>query len=128
MIKSYINLFFCVITNFIFQIIFGELAINFNNLEISLVEIEKVLSGLLITPMFWIALIMFMLSALFWISGIKKIALSEAFSFLSLNYLLILGYSSFFLNEEITLKNSVACIMIVLGAIVLAQNNKLNSR
>ena len=123
----YIILLFCVITNFIYQVVFKDLSILFVDFELTFENVIDLLFTLILHPNFWIAFFMFALSAVFWIIGIKNIALSKAFSFLSLNYLLIIGYSYIFLNEGLSFKKIGACILIVFGVILLAQSEKIKT-
>jgi drug/metabolite transporter (DMT)-like permease len=125
MIKSYLILIIAVIVNFSSQIIFADLSkeISFNTF--SIINVKTILFDLLLKPYFWLAFCFFMSSAILWVIGIKKIALAKAFSILSLNYILIFGYSFFILKEGISIYKLTSCLFIVCGVILLAQNENI---
>lgn len=129
MIKSYVFLIFCVLFNSASQVVFAWVAkdISFEVLTLSNVKLLSV--HLFNNWFFWIALTSFGLSALFWILGIKRIALAKAFSITSLNFILIFFYSFFILNEEISILKIIACLSIVSGVVILsnAKNIKVYS-
>ncbi len=114
-----------MITNFISQILFENLSQQIKVEVWSLLNLYTVLSSLVTTFYFWCALISFCLSSILWIFAIRRIALSIAFSMMSLNYVLIIAYTFFFLNEYISINQLISCTLIIAGVLIISNNQIL---
>ena len=80
MIKSYLLLIASIVINFSGQIIFTEIANKISFLTFNFESIKTIFLYLVYEPNFWLALFIFFIAALFWIVGLKKVALVKAFS------------------------------------------------
>ena len=125
MIKSYLLLIASIVINFSGQIIFTEIANKISFLTFNFESIKTIFMYLVYEPNFWLALFIFFIAALFWIVGLKKVALVKAFSIGSLNYILILIYSFFILKEDFSFYKLGSCLLIIFGVIDLSQNENI---
>jgi len=127
--KGTIYIIFCVFANFISQIFFNDLSKNvLANFDFRFSRISELLQLLLEEKEFYFAMLFYALSALFWLIGIKKLALSRAFSITSLNYVLITIYSFIILTEGFTFGKVLSCILISLGIIIMNLDNSVIKR
>lgn len=67
-----------------------------------------------------LGLFFYFVSAIFWISLLRKTELSLAYPMLSLGYVFILFFSYFFLGEHISIQRIFGTLLIVLGVITVA--------
>lgn len=125
MIRYYLLLLASIIINFFSQIIFTEIACKISFLSFSYENIKTIFMYLFFEPNFWLALFIFLIAALCWIVGLKKIALAKAFSIGSLNYILIFIYSYFILKEDFSFYKLGSCLLTIFGVIVLSQNENI---
>lgn len=126
--KSFYILILVVLSNFFSQILFKEIS-NFIVLtNISFESLYNLAILLIEMPVFWLAFFTFLLSATLWVIALKKVALSVAFSVMSLIYIFITFYSYFILKEEISIKNIISVFLIILGVLLIANNKKLNEK
>ena len=73
------------------------------------------------TPLVWLGLITFGLSALVWLAVLSRTELSFAYPFASLTYVIILLYGKFIGDEPVSLVRWAGVGFIVVGIILIAQ-------
>jgi multidrug transporter EmrE-like cation transporter len=73
------------------------------------------------TPAVWLGLFLFGLSAVVWLAVLSRTALSFAYPFASLTYVLILLADRFVLDQEIPALRSAGFACIVVGIILVSQ-------
>ena len=61
------------------------------------------------------------LASLAWIAAMSKFELSHAYPFMSLNFVVVLVLSVWFLNEPLTAAKVIGVAMIAIGTIVVAR-------
>ena len=119
-IKGFYLILLCILANFFSQIFFNILSkTQLSELTFSFLSLKKNLLIIFSSKFFFIAILLYTFSAIFWLLGIKKMPLSKAFSYTSINYILITIYSVFILNEEITINKILSILFITLGVIIM---------
>jgi drug/metabolite transporter (DMT)-like permease len=113
--------------NFGSQIFFKRLANSEVLSNFILSDSIVVLIELMKNIEFWIAFLLYGLSAVFWVLSLRKVPLAIAFSVLSLNYLLVMIYSGLYLNEKVTIENFLSCFFIVGGVLLIANSSKIEN-
>lgn len=124
-IKTYFLLSLVVITSFLSQIMFKDVAISLPKTKLSIDSITFSVFHTISNPLFILAFALYGISAILWLLSIKSATLSKAFSMLSLIYVLIVSYSFFVLKEEFTLNKLFSSIFIIIGILIITQNEKL---
>jgi len=61
-------------------------------------------------------------SAILWIVGMSKFQLSFMYPFLSLNYVIIIVGSEFFLNEDVQLNRYLSILFIIIGLVIISRS------
>lgn len=77
--------------------------------------------GVLIDPWIVSGLAAAFLASLTWIAAMTKFQLSHAYPFMSLNFVIVLVFSAWLLNEPITLAKVFGVAMIVIGTGAIAR-------
>jgi len=92
---------------------------SFGEMPIGLFNKIRFLLGLVFDP--WVFSVFFaaFLASLAWMAAMTKFDLSQAYPFMSLNFVLVLLLSGLLLNEPITIFKGIGVILIVLGTIVV---------
>jgi multidrug transporter EmrE-like cation transporter len=112
-LKGYTLILSSVVTNFISQIFFKKCG---DEIIISKIDFETIVS---IYSELTFGIIFYITSAIFWLLGLKKLNLFEAYSFTSLNYILITTYSYLYLNEFSDFNKLYGIPFIILGVILI---------
>lgn len=73
------------------------------------------------TPMVWIGLIVFGLSALVWLAVLSRASLSFAYPFASLTYVIILLYGKFIADEPVSVVRWGGVALIIGGIVLVSQ-------
>lgn len=73
------------------------------------------------TPMVWIGLLLFGLSALVWLAVLSRASLSFAYPFASLTYVIILFYGRFIADEPVSAARWGGVLLIIGGIILVSQ-------
>jgi drug/metabolite transporter (DMT)-like permease len=76
--------------------------------------------GAAMTPLVWLGLVLFGLSALVWLVVLSKTSLSFAYPFASLTYVLIVVFDRFVLHEPVPPARWLGVALIVSGILVVA--------
>lgn len=61
------------------------------------------------------------LASLAWMAAMTKFELSQAYPFMSLNFVIVLGLSIWLLTEPLTVPKALGVALIVLGTVVVAR-------
>lgn len=118
--KYVLYVILCVVANFLSQTQFKVVSNSIKEFNLTTETIFNLLFSFAFNFNFWLALILFALSSIFWVFGIKGTSLSKAFSLLSLNYVLIIFYSWWFLGEVITWNQLLSLILILTGVVLIS--------
>jgi len=73
------------------------------------------------SPIVWLGLVLFGLSAIVWLVVLSRASLSFAYPFASLSYVLILVMGRFVLDERITSLRLAGVALIVAGVVLVGQ-------
>ncbi|HEY7399412.1 MAG TPA: EamA family transporter [Actinomycetota bacterium] len=73
------------------------------------------------SPIVWLGLVLFGLSAIVWLVVLSRASLSFAYPFASLSYVLILVLGRFVLDERITSLRLAGVALIVAGVVLVGQ-------
>ncbi len=118
------NIFFFIIIPILFTV-FGEFLLKYSVtgqvIGFDLLSLTVVLSSPAI--LFGVGLIS--TSAILWIIGMSKFQLSFMYPFLSLNYVIIIVGSEFFLNEDVQFNRYVAILLIVIGLVIISRSQNV---
>jgi drug/metabolite transporter (DMT)-like permease len=105
--------------------VYGQLILKwriakFGPLPTDLLEKLKFLLSLLLDPVIFSGFVAAFLASLAWMAVMTKFELSHAYPFMSLNFVVVLLLSGWFLSEPITFQRVIGMSLIVLGTIVAA--------
>ena len=118
------NIFFFIIMPILFTVV-GEFLLKYSVtgqvIGFDLLSLTVVLSSPAI--LFGVGLIS--TSAILWIIGMSKFQLSFMYPFLSLNYVIIIVGSEFFLNEDVQFNRYVAILLIVIGLVIISRSQNV---
>ena len=70
-------------------------------------------------PRLWIGLILFGVSALFWLVVLSRVPLSVAYPFVGVSYILIVAFARFFLDEQVPFFRWVGVWVVALGIAIV---------
>lgn len=73
------------------------------------------------TPMVWLGLVLFGLSALVWLAVLSRASLSFAYPFASLTYVIILLYGRFLADEPVSVARWGGVLLIIGGIVLVSQ-------
>lgn len=73
------------------------------------------------TPMVWLGLVMFGLSALVWLAVLSRADLSFAYPFASLTYVIILLYARFIAEEPVSPVRWAGAALIISGILLVSR-------
>jgi len=107
-----------VVGEFLLKVSVTDLTIGFN-----LVSLLAIVSN----PGIMIGVSFVIISAILWIVGMSKFQLSFMYPFLSLNYVIIIVGSEFFLKEDVNINRYISILLIIIGLVIISrsQNTKL---
>ncbi len=74
-----------------------------------------------VTPLVWIGLVTFGLSALVWLAVLSRVSLSFAYPFASLTYVIILLYGKFIADEPVSPTRWAGVALIVAGIVLVSR-------
>lgn len=103
--------------------VFGQLAIKWQILKIGAMPPELVgkiifISKLMVNPWIASALTSAFLASIFWMAAMTKFQLSQAYPFMSLNFVITLLLSGWLLGEPISLQKIAGVFFICVGTVV----------
>ena len=70
-------------------------------------------------PRLWVGLVLFGVSALFWLVVLSRVPLSVAYPFVGISYVLIVIFSRVFLNEHVPATRWVGVLIVALGIAIV---------
>jgi drug/metabolite transporter (DMT)-like permease len=74
------------------------------------------------SPFFWGALAIYGVSVALWLWVLSRAELSVAYPFVSLGFVVTLGFAAIFLNETVTTLKLVGTLLIVAGCYMVARS------
>lgn len=83
-------------------------------------QVVEVLKGAAATPLVWVGLILFGLSALVWLVVLSRTALSFAYPFASLTYAIIVIADRFVLHYDVPPVRWIGVALIIAGIVLVA--------
>ncbi len=110
----------------IFFTVYGQLILKwritqFGALPADLLDKLKFLILLLLDPAIFSGFFAAFLASLAWMAAMTKFDLSHAYPFMSLNFVVVLLLSGWFLGEAMTIQRALGVGLIVLGTVVAAR-------
>jgi uncharacterized membrane protein len=93
---------------------YGQLPVNF-------IEKLKFLISLIFDPAIFSGFAAGFLASLAWMAAMTKFDLSHAYPFMSLNFVVVILLSGWFLSEPVTLQRALGVGLIVFGTVVAAR-------
>nr|VFJ64678.1 MAG: EamA-like transporter family protein [Candidatus Kentron sp. FW] len=94
---------------------------TFGSLPTDMFDKMEFLVSLLFDPFIFSGLFAAFLASLTWMAAMTKFELSHAYPFMSLNFVLVLLLSAWFLREPLTLQKMFGVGLIAIGTVVAAQ-------
>ena len=70
-------------------------------------------------PRLWVGMVLFGVSALFWLVVLSRIPLSVAYPFVGISYILIVAFSRVLLHEEVPLLRWIGVIVVGIGIAIV---------
>jgi uncharacterized membrane protein len=83
-------------------------------------SVGKLMVGAAQTPLVWLGLVLFGLSALVWLVVLSKVSLSFAYPFASLTYVLIILFDRLILKQQVPAARWIGVALIISGILVVA--------
>ncbi|MFH1613155.1 MAG: EamA family transporter [bacterium] len=90
-------------------------------LEISLAKLFPLIIKIFFNPFIIIGLMFYAVGAFTWILALSKVPISLAYPLLSISYVIIVGVSSIFFHEHVSLMRWIGVGIIILGVTLIAQ-------
>jgi drug/metabolite transporter (DMT)-like permease len=70
-------------------------------------------------PRLWLGLMLFGISALFWLVVLSRVDLSVAYPFVGLSYIIVVLFSRIFLNEHVTALRWLGVVIVAVGIAIV---------
>jgi len=103
--------------------VLGQFVIKYglNRIDKSLLQDKLIVKvyHLFTYPYVMSGLLIYAISAVFWILALSKIELSVAYPMLSIGYVLVMLVSFFFLNEQMSLYKILGTLLVISGVILI---------
>lgn len=116
--QTFANLFFIslfLIINSVIQVLFKTIALGPGGSSYI---------ALFIDPLFYLCGVLFIALAVVWMAVLRRMPLSKAYPFTSLNVVLLLVSGALFFGEKITYGNILGGLLIMIGvATITSENN-----
>ena len=75
-------------------------------------------------PLLWIGLVLFGISALFWLVVLSRVALSLAYPFVGLSYVVVVALARFFFHEHVPTLRWIGVSVIAVGIALIGISSK----
>ncbi len=118
---DYIYIFSTIAFTVYGQLILKWRITDYGSLPSGLIEKLKFLISLLFDPIIFSGFAAAFLASLAWMAAMTKFELSHAYPFMSLNFVVVLLLSGWFLSEPVTHQKAIGVGLIVLGTVVAAR-------
>jgi len=110
----------------IFFTVYGQIIIKWRITQLAPLPIElggkiKYVFSLFIDPAIFSGFAAALLASMAWMAAMTKFDLSHAYPFMSLNFVVVLLLSGYFLNEPLNTQKIFGVLLIVLGTVVAAR-------
>jgi multidrug transporter EmrE-like cation transporter len=70
-------------------------------------------------PKLWVGLVLFGISAIFWLVVLSRVPLSVAYPFVGISYILIVLFARIFLNEHVPTLRWIGVLVVALGIAIV---------
>ncbi|MDQ4145738.1 MAG: hypothetical protein M3198_18735 [Actinomycetota bacterium] len=70
-------------------------------------------------PRLWIGLVLFGISALFWLVVLSRVPLSVAYPFVGVSYILIVAFARIFLHEHVPALRWIGVLVVAIGIAIV---------
>ena len=106
--------------------VYGQLVLkwrisHYGELPLSFYDKLQFLVGLLLDPLIFSGFLAAFLASLSWMAAMTKFELSYAYPFMSLNFVIVLLLSVWFLSEPLSISKVLGVMLIVTGTVIAAQ-------
>ena len=88
----------------------------------SIANWQSTLIKVITTPQVWLGLLLYGLSAVFWLIVLSRVDLSFAYPFVAVGYIAVLLISSIYLHENVSLLRWSGVLVICLGVMMIAKS------
>ena len=112
--KGKVIIIACVVVMTVGQILFKQVAVNYNKTE-SLLDMGVI--GILV-----IAGILYVTSSGLWVWALRYLEISKAYPYFALGFVFVPLLGAWFFNEVLTLKYGIGVVMIVAGVILTSSS------
>ncbi len=75
-------------------------------------------------PSLWAGLILFAISALFWLVVLSRVDLSLAYPFVGLSYVVVVAFSKFFLHENVPSLRWLGVVVVAIGIALVGLSSR----
>lgn len=111
--------FLAIMSSAVGQIFFKKTAIRIRTDNAELAMVSPFLVHLIQDYYFWVALIFYGTATMGWVYVLQHVALSRAYPFMALGYIIIPVLSWFIFNEPLTGRYLVGLSCIVIGIVII---------
>ena len=115
MLKEYSYIFYSILFNVLGQLSIRWSMINYGRVNLSFEEKARIV-GMIFRPFTLIGLLLYAISAIFWIAGLSRVELSRAYPLLGVGYALVFILSIYLFRESLTLYKLLGIVLIIGGA------------
>jgi len=70
-------------------------------------------------PRLWLGLMLFGISAMFWLVVLSRVDLSVAYPFVGLSYIVVVLFSRLFLHEQVTALRWLGVVVVAIGIAII---------
>ncbi len=75
-------------------------------------------------PALWVGLILFGISALFWLIVLSRVQLSLAYPFVGLSYVIVVGFSKLYLHEDVPPLRWLGVLVVAVGIALVGLSSR----
>lgn len=115
MMASYIWLIFFIIFSSVIHTLFKYIALGPGG---------KSYLFLIFDPLFYLCGLLFVAQAISWLGVLKRLSLSKAYPYTSINLIILLICGFIFFDENISLGNFLGALVIVVGVVIITKETE----
>ena len=116
----YYNVYLAIVFNILGQLSLKWSMLHFKDFTLRPLQLSRILS-LVLAPYSVLGLILYAISAVFWMIALTKVELSVAYPMLSIGYVLIFFVSIFLFDEPFKYIRLLGVILIVIGVYFISR-------
>lgn len=113
---------FSICCNVLGQLLIKRGIVGFGKVELQLSNVIRTAFQVFTVPMVSLGIIVYFVSAFFWITALSKVELSYAYPLLSIGYVLVLFFSHFLFRESLNLHRLIGTALIVAGIYFISKS------